>query len=385
MERGHLHRIALVIRHAVSWFVIVLGLLLGTASVGMMDRCPVFEAFDPFQWSRAAFFALLGFVSLIASILAIRSRRQAAILFLGAIPLMFAFTALLAHHAQSGETDSLLKVILVFLAISLPFAIPGVFWLVTWLSEWPPLFPSRRAHAVVGSSLFVFCITAGLLLSLDGPFPDDECPRGGPYTVTQQPGHVAFTAKVIFVGRPIEYPFSEWSLVRVERRFWGLAAWAPGYVIVRYPVKKGETGEYFVDGRWSPGLFKHFLPVVEPYPCCHTEHLDRAQVDLRALRDGPPKSGVRIIGRVYFGMYGDNKPANGVKVQIIGPGGIVSTTTDQQGIYDVVNLPPGHYKIQIESECLRERFAYRGECDLKTGDVWGATLTARPTEPKPAS
>ncbi len=59
-----------------------------------------------------------------------------------------------------------------------------------------------------------------------------------------------------------------------------------------------------------------FLPIAEPSPCCLVTPLDRASVDLRALKDGPPHSRARVIGgvdRVYDGTPVRREPARGVK------------------------------------------------------------------------
>jgi hypothetical protein len=98
-------------------------------------------------------------------------------------------------------------------------------------------------------------------------------------------------------------------------------------------------------------------------------------VDLRVLQDGPPKDGVRIIGRVYTGMYVTSEPARGIKLLITGPGGSISTTTDHQGVYDLVGLAPGHYSVDVESGSHSD-YRDRAQADVKSGEVWEATLIA---------
>ena len=189
------------------------------------------------------------------------------------------------------------------------------------------------------------------------------------------PDHVVFTAKVVIVGFTFGLPtdLSCWALVRVERRYWGLPAWAPDFVILRYYFRRGERGEYFVDGS-RPGL-KRYLPIVETFVCDHTQPLDRAAVELRLLHDGPPKSGARIIGRVYTEMP---KPARGVTVLITGPTGRIRATTDSEGIYDVTGLPSGHYSARVDRDNRPEAPNYEEEADVEPGGVWEATLHADP-------
>jgi hypothetical protein len=159
-----------------------------------------------------------------------------------------------------------------------------------------------------------------------------------------------------------------------------LPSWAPDLVILRGFFKQGERKQYFVDGIRSQGLLTHFLPIIEPQHCGRTDFLEGAMVDLRVLQDGPPTSGIRIIGRVYTDMYAASEPARGAKLLITGPTGTISTATDQQGIYDLIGLPPGHYIVEIELENQR-RYSYRSEGDVKPGEVWGSDLIAYHAQP----
>lgn len=93
--------------------------------------------------------------------------------------------------------------------------------------------------------------------------------------------------------------------------------------------------------------------------------MDRAVISLRVLQDGPPKSGVRIIGQVFESYFAASSPARGVNVRIAGPNGDVVLATDDQGIYDITGLPPGHYSVGVGS---REAI-WTGE--LKTGEIGG--------------
>jgi hypothetical protein len=60
-----------------------------------------------------------------------------------------------------------------------------------------------------------------------------------------------------------------------------------------------------------------------------TRPLNEADLDIKVLNAGPPKSGVRIINRVYRQpLDGTAQPDPGIKVQINGPGGSTFTNTD---------------------------------------------------------
>lgn len=63
------------------------------------------------------------------------------------------------------------------------------------------------------------------------------------------------------------------------------------------------------------------------------------------LRDGPPKSGARLIGHFYSGHV-SRRPVSGEEISIEGPSGTTVSTTDAQGIYDVNGLAPGRYKVR---------------------------------------
>lgn len=120
------------------------------------------------------------------------------------------------------------------------------------------------------------------------------------------------------------------------------------------------------------GLLTQFLPVVEITPCNRSRLLNDAKVDLRVLRDGPPHKGVRIIGQV---MHYNGKDAPSIQVAISGPAGIAEVMTDQDGIYDLSGMPPGHYTITANAKPIR---VGRNRCesyeDVGSGEVWGCTL-----------
>lgn len=103
-----------------------------------------------------------------------------------------------------------------------------------------------------------------------------------------------------------------------------------------------------------------------------------ATVDLRVLRGGVPKPGVRLIGRVER-RGGPSEVVPGIKVVVAGPRGTLVTETDREGIYDLVGLPPGHYKIRADvySRARHEYPScpdYEAVSHLTSGDVWGCTL-----------
>lgn len=386
MERSRFSRIATFFKYTLSCFAVLLGVLVGILGVAMIAGTPVFSAYGP-DWSRIAGLALLGFGALLSSVVALRSPGKAGLLLLVTAPMMGACLAWWQRLGRYGEGVSLTRLLAVFAGTSLLFVLPGVFWFVTSRAGWSPVIPIRlmptRRILQVATSFLLFSMLAvvGVVASLFLDPVWESCYKRAPTVSVQRfPGQIALTGKIVMVGPVGSSQLASWSLIHVHRRFWGWPAWAPDFVILRDLFKKTEKGdEYFVDARRSSGLLTHFLPIIEIYPCCHTQSLDRATADIRALQDGPPKSGVRIIGRVYTDMYVTSEPARGVNVLIAGPGGRMSTTTDQEGVYDLSGLPAGHYSVWLESRSKFEDERHplsKAEGDAKSGEVWGATLVA---------
>lgn len=388
MERTRLTGLASVLKRALSCLAILAGVSLGFLGFALLAWTPVFSYFHP-NWYSLAGFVLGGSVAVSASLLAVRRRKLAGVLFILIAPVIGWCFAWPERFGPPHGAFSASRFLSVFDWVALVFAVPGVFWVLTWWLHWPPvvvapLAPGTRIRltALVAVFLFVTCVTGSICLrkyDLEG-----EC-RGFPSLIAQRsPDQTVFIARIVFVGYPYEplSPFASWSIVRVEHRFWGLPSWAPGLLILRGYFKKGERGSYLVDGRRSPELLTHFLPMIEPYPCGHTAPLDHAVVDLRLLHDGPPKTGIRIIGRVYRNIYPRGEPAPGVKLLLTGPEGNFSTTTDEQGVYDLVGVPPGHYSVDVESGSHLIR-RDKAEGDVKSGEVWESELIARPVRADP--
>lgn len=375
-----------IIRSILSWSVATLGLLVSLAAIMQLDTAPVFGDDYPPDWPRASALALLALVPALSVGLAVQRRRQAGILLLAASPVMG-----ICNTWSEVQTSSFSGLIVAFGGGSFYFLIPGLFFLLTARAGWQPLMSSRRMPGirislrVFSASLLLAAWAAlGLLAAVAHSRNWNDfksCYKGSSAVLTTKkfPGSVVFIARVVLVGNAVgpTYDYSNWCVVRVEHRYWGGPWWSPGFAVLRGFFKKGERGEFLVDFRRSQGLLLHFLPVFEPYPCAHLMPLADAVVHLRVLRDGAPKSGVRIIGCVYSRANGSRQPAQGVNVLIKGPGGIVSATTDKQGIYDQNGLPPGRYTVQIESAGRTDEPYSREEGDATLGEAWGATLERR--------
>jgi hypothetical protein len=109
--------------------------------------------------------------------------------------------------------------------------------------------------------------------------------------------------------------------------------------------------------------------------------LREAAMELRLLNDGPPKTGVRVIGHVRTCSY-CSQPAPGITVRITGPQGALLVQTDSDGIYDRVGLPAGHYSVRLDSQDPRSaRGRASDEADVRPGEVWASRLDIPEAQP----
>jgi hypothetical protein len=349
----------------------------------MVADMPAFAGQLKPDWSGVAACALVGLIALIGSIVAVQNRYRAGLLFLISAPITGACFAWWNRRDWLEGGLSLQGFTEIFAWTSLLFVVPGLFWLITSRLNWPPAISFRlvtgsRFRIVLAHGLvFLSFMVLGLLLALYVPVGSAVCDTLPPIVSQQFPDQAVFTARVIARMHAItrfRHLFSSWSLLRVDRRYWGSPSWA-GFAIYRVELPKQHGDDYFIDGRRSQGLLMHFLPVIEYNYCSHTMPMSRGVVDLRVLEDGAPKSGVRIIGRVYAERLEEVEDVPGVKVRVTGPNGTISATTDAHGIYDINGLSSGHYSIQLDSDHQAQRYPWN-EADLKPGEVWGPFLYA---------
>jgi hypothetical protein len=122
----------------------------------------------------------------------------------------------------------------------------------------------------------------------------------------------------------------------IRRRYWALAViqksigapWWDHKIVMLPFFLQGGTGlgrgeTHFVDrNRWSRRLTQ-FLPIFEIY-CTRTKALEYSEIDLRTLREGPPKNGVRIMG--YTFRPGSSSGWTGVPVTNVGVTGPAAET-----------------------------------------------------------
>ncbi len=152
---------------------------------------------------------------------------------------------------------------------------------------------------LVASALFVLVLCDVLLL--DSIFPGFSGDCGGtpaPFAVVRGPDHVVFTARIVAVccAAPVRaFPrFGGFAIAKVQKPYGGLPWWNSGIVFIT-PYLADCREPLFFDGYTHQGALSRLFSVVESRICGRTALLRDAQVDVRVLGDGPPKSGVRII------------------------------------------------------------------------------------------
>jgi hypothetical protein len=341
------------------------------------------------EWAAFVAMVVFGVVPVVASIVALRNRKWAAYFFLiggllAAICVVLAWLLVRARDAE-GRISSLL----LFLALTaIVFAGPGTFWLLTERKNWPPIIRQTltlRLRVLSGLSIFLLLLFGTVATGLYGVamMPEfGDCGEPRPFAAPRSTEHSAFTARIVYV-RPVSR-YGGWSIARVEQRYWGLPWWNHKFVVLPYRFKRGDN--YLVDGYVRPSLIGRLINLMHVH-CSRTAPVNDAQVDLRLLRDGPPKTGVRIIGRVMQWRRGDDRShvAPHVNVTIIGDtSDRVTTMTDELGIYDAMGLPPGHYEVRLDSCTIRSSYGCTcgqpTEEKLETWQVWGCTLRL-PVEP----
>jgi hypothetical protein len=178
-----------------------------------------------------------------------------------------------------------------------------------------------------------------------------------------------FTAKVLFVGRSIDALLSthgsldptggdskvgDWAVGLVQERFWGVPNWTRLVLLTNYVYWDDEI--YFVDGDRLDGVVTHFFPIVEGgIGCSRTKPIGYADVDLRLLRNPPAPGTTRVIGYVREPekfrpwIARPMRPAlrANAQIQVTGPAFSRTVTTDSTGIYELDDLAPGDYTLQL--------------------------------------
>jgi heme/copper-type cytochrome/quinol oxidase subunit 4 len=368
-----------IIRRLFDWLVALFGFAVGVFVIGLLAS----NEKPSGEWFAFVTMVAFGVVPFVASIVALSNRKRAAYFFLigGLLSVICVVLVWLLVRVREGEGR--ISSLLLFLVLTaIVFAGPGTFWLLTERKNWRPIIRhalTLRLQVLSGLCIFSLLLFGAVATGLYGAamMPGfGDCGEPRPFAAPKSPDHAAFTARIVYVHPVSRY--GGWSIARVEQRYWGLPWWNHRFVVLPYRFRPDDN--YLVDGYVQPSLVGHLINLMHVH-CSRTAPVNDAQVDLRLLRDGPPKIGVRIIGHVMQWRRGDNRShiAPHVSVTIMEDrGDRVTTMTDELGIYDAMGLPPGHYEVRLDS--CTDRSSYGCTCGqpteekLETGQVWGCTL-----------
>jgi hypothetical protein len=358
---------------ALSWLAVGLGILVSIDQLAVIGVYGI-SIDGPLPNRLLGLSTVLSaIVPLSGSLVALRNRRRAAYLLLAPAPLV----ALCQGYADifySYYVDRTTLLLRDGLTVA-PFLALGVFWLVTHRLRWsrllsglPKSTKGRLATISVGCFLlFTLVIGAALAIAAHTP-PFGDCGAPRPFAKQQRPNQAAFTARIMEI--PILGPVGV-----VRENFWGLRSWESTLVLLQAGPWFRTGDMWFIDGYRQDGLLGRSLPAFSLH-CTRSAQVSDAELDLRLLRDGPPKDGVRVIGRaVRFRHDFSEQGVPGVEITITGPLGNITAATDAQGIYDRIGLPPGQYTFR--SENYTEIPAVAEPQNLETGDIGGRTLVLK--------
>jgi hypothetical protein len=201
----------------------------------------------------------------------------------------------------------------------------------------------RRSSIAVASFCFVLASSAAHACSCTGSGPVQ---KSDPYYA----GQAVFTARVVaLLGKVYRLRdgkrYSSITIAHVQTRHWGLPWYWPKFVILngQYPCDyiMAENEDYLVVGRLER------YGVLNVAGCSGTQPLNTAQVSLRTL-DGShcAAPGGSIIGQVLQGQYHKLVPVENAAITFRNSIGDTHTTrTGHDGVYELRNLPRGHYSL----------------------------------------
>ncbi len=344
----------------IGWLVAIQAIFEGLFVVTLLSGSWVWPGYPTFV--RIAVILLGGFLPIVLSLIGLHDPRTAArfglpFAVLTFIPLFSAiggsYGVIVGEFGHWGVPLALALLIL---------AIPVIFWRIAARFGWPvPL--QRSLWSIIAGNPFsssaalvviLLMVAVGSLSLVTWLPPVGDCSGRSLLYEPGVPRGVDFTAKIILVGPRLPYWIlrgrSLWSLARVRQRFGQRSSEVPQFVILRgFFEAADQSREYFVESTGgSNTVLGHLVPVLEPLDCGHTAPLEDARAWIRVLREGAPKSGARLIGRVYVGVRYDRrgrKPAAGINVNLEGEKGTITTVADDDGIYDFTSVPSGTYTL----------------------------------------
>jgi hypothetical protein len=341
---------------SISWLVAIQTILLGLFAAALLTGTWVEPGLPTLV--HIAMIVLGGFLPVVLSLVGLHDPRTAARFALPSAVLTL--TALLEAILASGGSRNVALALALFILL-----IPGIIWKIAARFGWPlPLkkspWPILARHSLLSVATLVgifLMVVIGSLSIVPWRPPIGDCLGRSLLDEQGVPLGVDFTAKISFVGPSVPFGIfrrhSLWSLARVQERFGQKSFKIPRFIILRGDFAAAEQSQdYFVESTGgSNTVLGHLLPIVVPFDCGHTAPLHDAGAWIRILHDGAPKSGSRLIGRVYLGVPYDRrrrKPAPGTYVNLVGANWTIVSVADGDGVYDFADLPPGTYTLRTQ-------------------------------------
>jgi hypothetical protein len=378
----------------IGWLVAIQAIFVGLFAATLLSGSWVEPGYPTFI--RIAVIVLGSLLPIVLSLIALHDPRTAA-----RFGLPLAVLTFLPQFVTIGGSYRVLlgKVggVGVPLALSLLIlAIPVIFWRISARLGWPiPL--QRSLWSIVAGNPFSssVALAAVLLMVAFGSLslvpwlpPVGDCLGRSLLDERGVPRGVDFTAKIVFVGPRPPYGIlrgrsSLWSFARTQERFGQRSFEVPRFVILRGGFEAADQSrEYFVESTGSSNtVLGHLAPVAEPSNCGHTAPLEDAGAWIRVLREGAPKSGARLIGRVYVGVpyyQRGKKAAPGTHVNLDATSGTITSVADADGIYDFTSVPSGTYTLHATvTEPDGRSFSDTQPLRLKEGEVRDWDVYAR--------
>jgi hypothetical protein len=265
----------------------------------------------------------------------------------------------------SRWTPSLLPRLAAWSALVIAF---GAFWLGTHKLGWPSVVvvrPRSLGRRIAG--VFTVCLFVAILdvlgmfvLSARHPLPSvGDCSGSPPFSQPEYPEQMVFVARTIRTGhaeRISDRWVGTWALGVVQDRFWGLPSWTPRIVLLTGGIF-WENETYFVDAHRADGLVARYLPIAEHGRCgSRTRPLVDAAIEMRVLHENRLVRGAGLIGFVrrperYAGELTPpiaHVPYAGAKISVKGSSGVRTVTADQEGIFEIDDLPLDNYTLTLD-------------------------------------
>ena len=348
----------------VGWLVAIQAIFEGLFAVTLLSGSWVWPGYPMFV--RIVVIVFAGFLPIVLCLIGLHDPRTAGRFGLPLAVLTFIplFSAIAGDYGvivgEFGHWGVPLALALLILAV------PVIFWRLAARFGWPvPL--KRSLWSIIAGNPFsssvalivvLVMVAVGSLSLVPWLPPVGDCSGRSLLDERGVPRGVDFTAKIILVGPPygiLRGRTSLWSVARTQERFGQRSFAVPGFLILRGGFETADQSrEYFVESTGgSNTVLGHLFPVFEPYDCGHTSPLEDAGAWIRILREGAPKSGARLIGRVYVGVRYDRrgrKPAPGMNVSLEGAKGTITTVADDDGVYDFTSVPSGTYTLGHEAQ-----------------------------------